>query len=99
MDLCAAQATETEQLMKDVAPLIKFEDGPKKSYEAGKSLLDKSKKNDALAPINECIATGIILKHDYPEMTDRKFDVAGGQLTLAEMINYCVAQRKAITGK
>lgn len=96
MDLCGQRVASTDQLMKDVAPLIKFEDGPKKSYEQGRALLDKSKKQEALAQFNECIATGIILGNDYQDMKTRKFDVAGGQLTLDEIVQYCVGQRKAL---
>ncbi len=99
MAQCGTRATATEQLMKDVAPLIKFEDGPKKSFEAGKKLLDQKKNQEALAQYNECIATGIILKNNYPAMADQKFDVAGGQRTLSEIIDHCVGQRKTLMGK
>jgi len=98
MAQCGTRAAATEQLMKDVAPLIKFEDGPKKSYEAGKKLLDQKKNKEALAQYNECIATGIILKNGYPAMADQKFEVAGGQKTLTEIIDHCVGQRKALMG-
>lgn len=96
MELCGVRAAATELLMKEVAPLIKFEDGPKKSYEAGKALLDKSKKSEALAQFNECIATGIILGNDYSDMKTRKFDVAGGAMTLDEIVAFCQNQRKAL---
>ncbi len=99
MDQCTQRSTETEELMANVAPLIKFEDGPKKSYEAGKALLDKSKKTEALAQYNECIATGILLQHDHPEMTDSKFDVAGGSITLGDIIKQCVDKRKSLLPK
>ncbi|MBL8955210.1 MAG: hypothetical protein JNK82_30830 [Myxococcaceae bacterium] len=98
MDQCGTRATAAEQLMKDVAPLIKFEDGPKKSYEAGKKLLDAKKEKEALAQYNECIATGIILKNNYPAMADQSFDVAGGQKTLSQIIDVCVEKRKALMG-
>jgi hypothetical protein len=85
--------------MKDVTPMIKFEDGPKKSFESAKDLLGKSKKTEALAQFNECIATGVILGQDYPDMKERKFDIAGGSLTLNEIVQQCRGQRKALSGK
>jgi hypothetical protein len=99
MAQCVARAEAAEQLMKDIAPLIKFEEGPKKSFEIAKALLDKGKKDDALKQFNECIATGTILAHDNPELKERKFQVAGGSYGLSEIIQQCVAQRKAIAGK
>jgi hypothetical protein len=96
---CTQRLEATEQLMKDVLPLIKFEDGPKKSYELAKGFLDKSKKTEALAQLNECIATGAILKNDNPELADKPFTVAGGTMTLGEVIKACVAQKKTLQGK
>lgn len=99
IEQCGKRVEAAELLLKEIAPLIKFEDGPKKSYEQGRALLDKGKKSEALAQFNECIATGVILRNDQPDFADRKFDVAGGQQTLAEMIKYCAEQRKALQPK
>jgi hypothetical protein len=93
---CQAKAEATEQLMKDVAPLIKFEDGPRKAYETAKAQVSKN-KGEALKQFNECIATGIILQHDNPELTDHKFEVASSSMTLGEVVKECVAQKKALS--
>jgi hypothetical protein len=98
MALCGTRAEAAEQAMKDVLPLIKFEDGPKKSYEAGKGLLSKD-KGAALKQFNECIATGKILQHDNPELNDKSFEVAGSSMTLTELVQQCQGQKKALAGK
>lgn len=99
MALCAQRATQTLELMKELAPLIKFEDGPKRSFEAGKRLVQQSKKAEALSQYNECIATGRILQHDRPEMAEQKFEVGGSPLSLREVIAACVAQSRALSEK
>lgn len=99
MAMCSQRADATDALSKEIVPLIKFEDGPKKSYEAGVSLLGKSKKPEALAQFNECVATGLIIAHDYPDMKERKFDVAGGSMTLNAVVQQCVGNRNSIQGK
>jgi hypothetical protein len=96
IDQCTSRVESTNQLMRDVLPLIKFEDGPRKAYELAKGLLGKSKKPEALAQFNECIATGIILQHDNPELSDHEFEVAGAKMTLAQVVKQCVEQRKVL---
>ncbi|MDP1827623.1 MAG: hypothetical protein Q8L48_30405 [Archangium sp.] len=96
---CVQQVTATDQLLKQVVPLLAFEEGPRRAYELAKSLLDKGKKPEALAQFDECIATGIILQTRSPELKGRKFVVAGAETTLGELIPQCTAQSKALRGK
>jgi succinate dehydrogenase/fumarate reductase-like Fe-S protein len=97
--LCTDRSTQTLQLMKELAPLIKFEDGPKRSFETGKLLVQQGKKAEALNQYNECIATGRILQHDRPEMAEQKFEVGGASMSLAEVISACVAQSRKLSDK
>jgi hypothetical protein len=75
---------------------VRFEDGPKKAYEAAKSLLDQGKRNEAKAQFDECFATGIIEAQRYPEYKERKNSVAGTSLTVRELIQKCDVERKAL---
>lgn len=97
--LCVQQVAATEQLLKQVVPLLAFEEGPKKAFEAGKALLGKGKKAEALAQFDECIADGIILNARSPELKERKFVVAGAETTLPQVIQQCTAQSKSLRGK
>lgn len=96
---CGQQITATDQLLKQVVPLLAFEEGPRRAYELAKNLLGKGKKQEALAQFDECIATGIILQTRSPELKGRKFTVAGAETTLGELIPQCTAQSKALRGK
>ena len=96
---CTQQIGATEVLLKQVVPLLSFEDGPKKAYEAAKGLLAKGNKNDALAQFDECIATGVILSAKSPELKERNFTVAGADSTLTALIQVCRAQSKTLRGK
>lgn len=99
MAQCAERATATEKLAREVVPMIKFEDGPKKSFESAKVMLDRKDGPGALPHLNECIATGTILQNQFPEMKGRKLGVAGSSMTISEMIAQCLAQRKTVQGK
>ena len=94
--LCDQKAKATEQLMAQSAALIGFEEGPKKSYEAGKALLAQSKKTEALAQFYDCISSGKVLLYRNPDLKDHAFQVAGTTMTLAEVIQQCLNQRDAI---
>ena len=96
---CGQRAVATDQMVKEIVPLIAFDDGPKKAFEAAKNLLNKGDKSGALAQFDECVATGVILQNRSPEIKEKKFDVAGTSLTLPEVITQCSAQRKQLRGK
>ena len=85
--------------LKQVLPLIAFDEGPKKFFEAGKGFLGKSKTAEALKQFDECISSGAILQNRSPEIKERKFEVAGGSTSLPELIQACIAQKKALKGK
>jgi hypothetical protein len=97
--LCSQRLQATEQSLTQVQGLISFEEGPKRAYEAAKALHSRSKQKEAEAQYDECIASGLMLQNRNPELKDRKFDVAGSKLTLSEVVNHCISQRKALRGK
>lgn len=97
--LCTQRMGTTEPLIKPLAALIAFDDGPKTAYEKAKSLMEKGKKAEALAQYDECTATGITLAHRNPELKDRSFTVAGTNITLAELNKVCSQQSKALREK
>jgi hypothetical protein len=75
---------------------IRFEDGPRKAYDLAKSLLSKGRKNEALDQYNSCIAEGRILENRYPDFKDHKFDVSGTSMSVLELIQVCVKDRKPL---
>lgn len=107
--LCVERAEAVEQVLKKVVGLVAFDEGPKRSFEKGKALLgqassaEKSKadalKAEALAQFEECISSGKILEYKNPELKDRKFPVAGQQVTLSELVVNCTAESKRLRGK
>ncbi len=97
--LCGKRADDTVPLIKPIAGLIAFEEGPKKSYEKAKAFMEKSKKTEALAEFDECTATGVTLQYRNPELKERSFEVAGTTITLSELTKVCSAQSKALRGK
>ena len=96
---CVQRAQATEQSLKQVLPLLAFEEGPKRSFETAKVLLAQAKKNEALNQFDECISTGLILQHRNPELKDRKFEVAGASMTLTDLVQQCVKDRKPLKAK
>jgi hypothetical protein len=97
--LCGERMKATEQQLAEVMLTYGFEQGPKRSYELGKTLLAKSKKQEALEQFGECISSGMIHQHRYPEVKDRKFQVAGASLTVEELLDQCRQQRKTLLGQ
>ncbi len=97
--LCTARIGTTEPLIKPLAALIAFDDGPKTAYEKAKNLMAAGKKVDALAQFDECTATGITLAHRNPELKERSFTVAGTSITLAELNKVCAQQSKTLREK
>lgn len=97
--LCSKKLTETQAALAQVKPLIAFDEGPKKSFELGKGLLAQKKDAEALKHFSECISSGGILQNRNPELKERKFEVAGSETSLPELIQACIAQRKALLVK
>lgn len=94
--LCAQKWEANQQPLNLTTALVRFEDGPKKAWEAAKYLSANSRKAEAEAQLDECIATGRIVENRFPELRERKFDVGGASMSLAELISNCNAQRKAL---
>ncbi len=97
--LCVQRAEATEKLLAEVKPLIAFDEGPKRSFETGKSLLAQKKDGEALHQFDECISSGSILQNRNPELKERKFQVAGAETSLPELIQQCAGQRKTLKAK
>jgi hypothetical protein len=97
--LCGQRAQATAEKLKQVVPLLQFEEGPRRSFETAKGLLAKNKKSEALAQFDECVATGMILQTKNPELKEQKFEVGGSTTTLVELTRQCIAQQKALKAK
>ena len=97
--LCAKRTAETDQSLKQVVALIRFDEGPKRSFETGQVLLAQAKKSEALSQFDECVASGLILQNRNPELKDRKFEVAGASMTLGDVLQQCISARKPLRGK
>ncbi|MFO0594349.1 MAG: hypothetical protein U0228_03570 [Myxococcaceae bacterium] len=96
---CTAKTDVTAPLIKPIAGLIAFDDGPKKAYEAAVALLGKGKKTEALAQFDECTATAVTLGVRNPELKERVFTVAGNPMTLSELSKACTAKSRELLGK
>lgn len=96
MAQCAQKAEALKEPQKQVDVRLRFDDGPRKAYESAKSLLSKSRKDEALEQFNECIAAGRILENWYPDFKDHKFDVGGASMSVVELIQACVKERKPL---
>jgi hypothetical protein len=96
MAQCAQKAQALQQPQKQVDMRLRFDEGPRKAYESAKALLSKSRKDEALEQLNECIATGRILENQYPDFKDQKFDVGGTSMSVIELIQACVKERKPL---
>ncbi|MGA9520421.1 MAG: hypothetical protein WBV82_03095 [Myxococcaceae bacterium] len=92
--LCAAQGKSTAAALNEVIALIRVDEGTLKAFETGKQLLGKSRKQEALAQFDVCIAEGLIAANRWPELKERKFAAAGGNMTVAEMVRECTRLRK-----
>jgi len=96
MAQCAQKAESLREPQKRADVQLRFLDGPKKAYDAVKPLVSKGRKDEALAKLNECIAEGRILENRYPEFKEQKFDVDGGRMSLLDLIQTCVKERKPL---
>ncbi|HVE85413.1 MAG TPA: hypothetical protein VND93_21315 [Myxococcales bacterium] len=96
---CTERVKATEQPLRQVSSMVAFEDGPKKAYETAKSLLARSRRSEAVTQLEECIVSASRVQSDFRELRDHKFAVGGTNLTLAEMIKSCAADRDAVVKK
>lgn len=97
MAQCAQQAAALQEPQKQVDVRIRFDDGPRKAYEAAMALLSKSKKTEALDQFNSCVAEGRILENRYPDFKDHKFEISGGaNMSVLDLIQVCVKERKPL---
>jgi len=96
---CLQRLDAADKALVLLKPLIAFDEGPKKSFEAGKGLLAQKKTGEAAKQFDECISSGSILKQRNPELKERTFQVAGADITLPDLIAQCAAQSKALKGK
>ena len=96
MAQCAQRAAALQEPQKQVDVRLRFDEGPKRAYESAKALLAKSRKNEALEQLNECIVAGRVLENRYPDFKDHKFDVGGSSMSVIEVIQACVKERKPL---
>jgi hypothetical protein len=96
MAQCAQKAEALQGPLKQVDVRLRFDEGPKKAYESAKALLAKSRKSEALDQLNECIAVGRILENQYPDFKDHKFEAGGANMSVIELIQACVKERKPL---
>ncbi len=96
MAQCAQQAEALQEPQKRADVQLRFQDGPKKAYDSAKALLSKGRKSEALAQLNDCIAEGRILENRYPDFKEQKFDVGGTPMSVLELIQVCVKERKPL---
>lgn len=93
---CAQKAESLQAPQKQADVRIRFDEGPKRAYESAKALLAKSRKGEALEQLNECIVSGRVLENRYPDFRDQKFDVGGTSLSVNELVQVCVKERKPL---
>ncbi len=93
---CAQKAAALQEPQKQVDVRLRFDEGPRKAFESAKALIAKSRKKEALDQLTECIASGRIMENRYPDFKDHKFDVAGSKLSVVELVQACVKERKPL---
>ncbi|HEX8703288.1 MAG TPA: hypothetical protein VF815_30910 [Myxococcaceae bacterium] len=96
MSQCAQKAVALQEPQKQVDVRIRFDEGPRRAYESAKALLAKSRKKEALDQLNECIAAGRILENRFPDFKEHKFEVSGAKLSVVELVQTCVKERKPL---
>jgi hypothetical protein len=94
--VCAERSESTAKILDQVKTRIRFEEGPKRAFETGKVLLAQTKKTEAASQFGECYVEGMIVQNQHPELKDTEFEVAGTRMTLADLIQECVKQKKLI---
>jgi hypothetical protein len=93
---CAQKAEALQEPQKQVDVRLGFDEGPRKAYELAKSHLSKSRKNEALEQLNECIVAGRLLENRYPDFKNQKFDVGGASMSVIELVQACAKERKPL---
>jgi hypothetical protein len=96
MAQCAQKAAALQEPQKQVDVRLRFDEGPRRAYESAKVLLSRSRNNEALEQLNECIAAGRVLENRYPDFKDHKFDVGGTRMSVIELVQACVKERKPL---
>jgi hypothetical protein len=96
MAQCAQKAEALKEPQKRADAQLRFHEGPRKAYDSAKSFLSKGRKSEALTQFNECIAEGRILENRYPDFKEQKFDVGGTSMSVLELIQACVKERKPL---
>jgi hypothetical protein len=96
MARCAQQAEALQEPRKRAEVQLRFHEGPKRAYESAKQHLSKGRKSEALAQLNECIAEGRILENQYPDFKQQQFSVGGARMSVLELIQACVKERKPL---
>jgi hypothetical protein len=96
MAQCAQKAEALQEPQRKVDVQLRFDEGPRKAYTSAKALLSKGSKSEALEQLNDCIAEGRILENRYPEFKEHKFDVGGTRMSVLELIQVCVKERKPL---
>ncbi|QSQ19150.1 hypothetical protein JY651_27800 [Pyxidicoccus parkwayensis] len=96
MAQCAQKAEALKAPQKTADVQLRFQDGPKKAYDSAKQFLSKGRKSEALDQLNNCIAEGRILENQYPDFKEQKFDVGGNSMSVLELIQVCVKERKPL---
>jgi hypothetical protein len=96
MAQCAQKAQALQEPQKKVDVQLRFDEGARKAYDSAKSLLSKGRKSEALEQFTNCIAEGRILENRYPEFKEQKFDVGGTRMSVLELIQVCVKERKPL---
>ncbi|MCP3162302.1 hypothetical protein [Myxococcus qinghaiensis] len=96
MAQCAQKAESLREPQTRADVQLRFQEGQRKAYDSAKALLSKGNKTDALTQLNECIAEGRILENRYPEFKNQKFDIGGASMSMVELVQVCVKERKAL---
>ncbi|MBJ6759169.1 hypothetical protein JGU66_00250 [Myxococcaceae bacterium JPH2] len=96
MAQCAQKADALQEPQKRADAQLRFQEGPKKAYDSAKPLLSSGRKDEALTKLNECIAEGRILENRYPDFKDQKFEVDGTRMSVLDLIQVCVKERKPL---
>ncbi|MFP2905378.1 hypothetical protein ACLESD_10040, partial [Pyxidicoccus sp. 3LFB2] len=96
MAQCAQQTEALKEPQRRADLQLGFHEGPKKAYDSAKALISKGRKNEALPQLNNCIADGRILENRYPDLKEQKFETGSARMSLLELIQACVKERKAL---
>lgn len=96
MALCSKRAEATQPMLDQVTAVAYFHNGPKRDFETAKAKQGQGDKSGAISQYGECIADGRIFAQRYPKLKDEKFEVAGANLTVTELVAECAKAQKAL---